>query len=155
MPVSFCKYAVVLVVSLNPLVPGSAWAALGGGPGGIVSDGTQMQSRRTTTAFVDYDVCEIDTDAGVQIREYVDRSAVVFAVSWKGAVPPDLQTLLGAHYPDFASALKSIQHPGLHRSLKIATGGLVVELSGHMRGYYGRAYLTAAIPAGVTPAELR
>lgn len=156
MAASVCKHALLLMlVSLNPLALGSVRAELGSGTDSVIADRTQLQGDLITTVLGYYDVHEIATAAGVHVREFVNHSGVVFAVAWNGPVPPDLQPLLGVHYPDYLAALKSIQHPGLHRSLRIAAGGLVVELGGHMRAYYGRAYLAYAIPAGVSAAELR
>jgi hypothetical protein len=149
------RTVVLLLVSLNPLALGTAGAGLGGGSDSVIADRVQMPGELTTTALQYYEVFEIATAGGVHVREFVNRSGAVFAVAWNGPAPPNLQSLLGAHYRDFLAALKSIEHPGLHRSLRIAAAGLVVELGGHMRAYHGRVYLADALPVGVAAGDLR
>ena len=68
-------------------------------------------------------------------------------------MPPDLQQLLGAHFSTYAAALAAVANPGIRRSLRVESSGLIVELGGHLRAYAGRAYLADLIPAGVTAAE--
>jgi hypothetical protein len=38
--------------------------------------------------------------------------------------------------------------------LQIQQGDLVVQMSGHMRALFGRAYLASAIPSGVNVGDL-
>ena len=54
------------------------------------------------------------------MREYLDRAGNVFAVSWSGPVLPDLQRLLGAHFAQYTAALAALEHPGLHRSVRMS-----------------------------------
>ena len=98
---------------------------------------------------------EITSDNGMRLREFQNRSGVVFAVVWSGPAMPDLQQLLGASYQTYTTALAAANHPGLKRPLRIATPNLVVESEGHMRAFSGRAYLPALIPAGTSAADLR
>jgi hypothetical protein len=91
-------------------------------------------------------------DNGVHVREFMTPDGVVFAVAWDGPVPPDLRSLLGTSFAAYARALAALNHPGLQRSLRIASPDLVVETAGHLRAYRGRAYLPALIPDG-TPTE--
>lgn len=91
----------------------------------------------------------------MRVREFLNQDGAVFAVSWSGPVLPDLQQLLGPHFAEYSSALAALAHPGLQRSVRVASSGLVVESGGHMRAYAGRAYLPARIPSGVSVAELR
>jgi hypothetical protein len=39
--------------------------------------------------------------------------------------------------------------------VRVATAALVVESSGHLRAYSGRAYLPAEIPTGVPITDIR
>jgi hypothetical protein len=102
-----------------------------------------------------FDIGEITADSSIRVREFLTRSGVVFAVSWSGLVMPDLQLLLGAHYAAYRAELAALNHPGLHRSVRVASSELVVESGGHLRAYAGRAYLPALIPDGVSVTELR
>jgi hypothetical protein len=69
-------------------------------------------------------------------------------------VQPDLAQLLQGNFTQYNQARSALTQPGLHRSLRIALPGLVVESSGHLRAYGGRAYLPTRIPAGASAADL-
>jgi len=130
-------------------------AALGGDAASVTSDADALHGVIHSTPLQQYDIHEITSDNGMRLREYLDRNGLVFAVAWSGPAMPDLQKLLGASYKTYTTAVAAENHPGLKRSLRIATSGLVVESDGHMRAYSGRAYLPALIPAGTSAAELR
>jgi uncharacterized protein DUF2844 len=146
---------VILVVGFSPLGAGSARAALGGDLSSVLADGVDMHGTVNSLNLVQYDVQEIAPTAGTRVREYLNRNGIVFAVSWTGPVAPDLQRLLGTHFKEYTTALAALNHPGSHRSVRVVTPELVVESGGHLRAYFGRAYLTALIPAGVPAADLR
>jgi len=130
-------------------------AHLGGEPADVEVDTLALQGTLSTATLVDYDVHQIKTAAGQTVREYLTRGGSVFAVAWNGPVPPDLAQLLGPYFASYAAGLAALDHPGLKRSVRIATPTLIVESSGHLRAYAGRAYLPALIPAGVSVAEIR
>lgn len=134
---------------------GPVSAHLGSDVAGVQSDTLALRGVDHVTGLVRYDVHQIDAAAGISVREFVTRSGTVFAVSWTGPVPPDLQQLLGRYFPAYAAGLAALDHPGLRRSVRIALADLVVEAGGHLRAYAGRAYLPALVPAGVAVAELR
>jgi hypothetical protein len=102
-----------------------------------------------------FEIQQILTDNGMQVREFLNRDGIVFAVTWAGPVVPDLQQLLGAKFAVYAAALAAREQPGLRRSVRVATTDFVVESDGHLRAYVGRAYLPQMIPIGVSAAELR
>lgn len=143
------------------LLAGSSWlwvaparADLGGDAASVLADGAASKAIVNSVLGRQYDIQEIDADSGVRVREYLNRDGSVFAVSWAGPVMPDLQRLLGTHFAAYATALAALDHPGLHRSVRVASSDLVVESGGHLRAYAGHAYLPALIPAGVSPGEL-
>jgi hypothetical protein len=144
----------LLITGINLLWVGPACAGLGGDEASALADG--VASKGTVSAVIrqQYEMQEVSTDTGVQVREYLNRDGMVFAVSWTGPVLPDLQRLLGTHFAAYTTALAALNHPGLQRSVRVASQALVVESGGHLRAYAGRAYLPALIPAGVSPAEL-
>ena len=45
--------------------------------------------------------------------------------------------------------------PGGRNHLNLSRSDLVIQAGGHMRAFFGRAYLVDAIPAGVSSDELR
>jgi hypothetical protein len=143
----------VAAVGMSPLWAGSARAALGSDAASVLADGARLHVDIHSEMRQQYEVLEFSTATGINVREYLNRDRMVFAVSWRGPVPPDLEQLLGAHFTSYAAALAAVTHPGIHRSLRVESSGLIVELGGHLRAYVGRAYLAALMPAGVTAAE--
>lgn len=152
----FLKFLLVpAALSLNLLGAGPASAGLGDDAASVLSDTYALQGTLHITLLLQYDLHEITTDSGMRIREFVNRSGTVFAVTWSGPVMPDLQQLLGANFAAYVNAVAASQQTGLRRSLRIATSDLVVESAGHMRAYQGRAYLPALVPSGTNVSELR
>jgi hypothetical protein len=148
------KCAVLLLMVGSPLCVGSAHAGLGGDAASALADGFELHGTVNSMNLAQYDIQEITADSGLRVREYVNRDGVVFAVSWAGPVLPDLQRLLGTHYVEYTTALAALNHPGLHRSVRVALPELIVESGGHMRAYAGRALLPALVPPGVSAADL-
>ncbi len=130
-------------------------AHLGSDSAGVQADSLVLQGTVGTRTLAAYDVQQIDAAAGQTVREYLTRRGRVFAVTWSGPAPPDLAQLLGPYFPQYAAGLAALDHPGLKRSVRVATPALIVESSGHLRAYSGRAYLPALLPAGIELAEIR
>ena len=149
------RAALILIIGINALCVGSARAALGADAASVPADCAQLQGELASTSLELYDIDEITDGSGMRVREYLNRAGIVFAVAWSSPAPPDLQQLLGMHFSAYATALAALDHPGLHRSVRIDSAGLIVEAGGHLRAYTGRAYVPALIPTGVTNEELR
>ncbi len=111
-----------------------------------------MQASLRVTQTSAYTLHELQTPAGVAVREYVSPVGKVFAVVWHGPSRPDLKQLLGSHFEAFRQALQA-RGPG-HGPVLVQLPGLVVQLGGHMRDFVGRAYLPDDIPAGVHTEEI-
>ena len=124
------------------------WAVLGGSAESVVTDQLKFQAKRAVVETQDYTLHVISLNDGTLIREYVTPAGKVFGVSWSGPTIPDLPQLLGAYNAEFQNAA----HPkaGHRRSASVHDSDLVVESSGHLRAFYGRAYLSSLLPAGVT-----
>ena len=88
------------------------------------------------------------------MREYSGLDGNVFAVTWHGPFIPNLRQMLGRYFDEYAAAAQTQPHPD-HHHLQIALSDLVVQSSGHMRAFSGRAYLPQSIPAGVSLGELQ
>ena len=99
-----------------------------------------------------YRVHEISLPSGTTMREFVAPSGMVFAVTWQGPIRPDLRQALGQYFEPFVSAPRSKFADRRH--LQIQQGDLVVQVGGHMRALFGRAYLLSAIPSGVNAGDL-
>ena len=93
---------------------------------------------------------------GTVVDEYASSEGTVFAVTWHGQFPPQMQQILGSYFEQYADALQTQPaQPYGHRPLNIQIPGLVVQTSGHMRAHYGRAYLPDGLPAGVQADQIR
>ncbi len=133
----------------------SAQATLGGDSASILADATQLHGQVQPVQPAPGDTVSIRTDNGMTVREFLDSGGTVFAVSWSGPAVPDLAAVLGAYFGQYASALWLLQNAGRQRAIHVVTADLVVDTGGHLRAYSGRAYLPAAVPAGVALDTLR
>jgi hypothetical protein len=150
--------ALLVPLFLSVTASSTALAGLGGAPSTFAA-ATAVHARQMAASSVGssttpnlYTVQETTLEGGTLVREYVDGRGQVFAVSWNGPFMPDLRTLLGAHF----AALTDDQHDrsqghGRGRGpLRIKQQDLVIESGGHMRAWTGRAWLSSALPAGVS-----
>jgi len=136
------------------LAPGVALAALGGNGTTIESDVAQLKAQRSVTLARAYSVHELQFAGGAQVREYVTVSNQVFAVTWSGPTIPDLQQLLGTYFPRYSSAAQAIGGR-VRRPVTVEEPDLVIRTGGHMRAFFGIAYLPNRMPQGVTAESLR
>jgi len=125
-----------------------AGATLGGSAESVVTDQSKFHAKRAVVERRDYTVHEITRDDGTLIREYVTPGGQVFGVSWTGPTIPDLTQLLGAYNAEFQTAIRAKR--GRRSSAAVHNPDLIVESSGHMRAFRGRAYLNSMLPSGVT-----
>lgn len=135
-----------------------AHASLGGDSASIEADRLHMNvkhaARRTASATGSYSVSTTTLPSGTQVRQYLSSAGVVFAVAWSGPFMPDLRQLLGTHFDTMVSRQARLSNAG-HRHFSLHEPGLVIESGGHQRSFSGRAYLPAALPAGVDVQEIR
>lgn len=122
-----------------------ALATLGEDVQTVENDRVQMNAALRTTSAAGYTVHEIQTATNTVIREYVSASGKVFAVSWQGPLLPDLRQTLGRYFSEYNSNA-SEPHVG-RRHLSIEGADLVVHSNGHMRAFYGSAYVRSLLPA--------
>ena len=125
-----------------------AWATLGGSVESVVTDQSKLHAKRAVVQRQDYTIHEITGDDGTVIREYVTPAGTVFGVSWTGPTIPDLTQLLGTYNAEFQTAVRAKR--GRRSSAAVHNADLVVESSGHMRAFHGRAFLNSMLPSGVT-----
>jgi len=129
--------------------------ALGGDANSIEADRTHMNASIKVTQAEGYDVHEIQTPGGTVVNEYVSPAGRVFAVSWHGPFIPEMQQILGAYFQQYSAALQAEPKHYGRRPLNIQQPGLVVQASGHMRAYFGRAYVPEMLPQGVKADEIK
>ena len=145
----------VLVLTLT--LPTPAFAALGGDAASVDADRVRIQGALMRIVRTDsYALHEIRSASGTMIREYVSPSGTVFAVVWQGPWLPDLRQVLGAHFDRYETAMRSARRQRKARGVvAIDQPDLVVQMSGHQRSFFGRAYVPALLPQGVQVEAIR
>lgn len=97
-----------------------------------------------------YTIHTSELDSGTSVREYATPAGVVFAVSWRGPVLPDLNALLGEYYKTFRAQAQQARAAGRRGSpVALEADALVVRSNGRMRNFFGSAYAPGLIPADV------
>jgi Protein of unknown function (DUF2844) len=154
-------FALLLVGAL----PAPAHAVLGETADSITADAASFDTNSVrhipraalnAPALEAYTVEQMTTATGVAVKEYVGTDGRVFAVTWRGRVPPNLSILLGSYftqYQDAANADGLVAH-GLHHA-SVRGSDVAVETAGHMRDMWGRALLPAMLPPGVEQSEIQ
>jgi len=144
------SFALLVCFSALPAV-----AALGGNASSIDADQAQMKGSvelKQSTAFT---VHQIKAPTGTTVREYVSPTGTVFAVAWNGPFLPDMRQLLGTYFDQYSAGAKADKASYVgRRPLNVQLPGLVVQMTGHVRDYHGRAYLPNQVPAGVKAEDL-
>lgn len=162
--------AAALVLGVIASVIQPARAALGGSPMPTPADASATttttpsnttaraaaQSASGALASSSYSVRSTAYSSGTQVREYIGASGTVFGIAWNGPRMPDLQTLLGNYFPQYASGVKA-QRAARHARGPVAVeqSNLVVHSGGHMGSFFGQAWLPSALPAGMTGADIK
>jgi len=133
-----------------------AMAALGGDLNSVQDDATQMKATVKIQHKQAYAIHQIADKNKTVVREFVSPDGRVFGVAWQGPFLPSLSQILGSYLQQYHDAVEQehAKGPGRH-PLMIHQSGLVVETSGHMRAYYGRAYVPDLLPQGVAAEEVR
>jgi hypothetical protein len=95
-------------------------------------------------------------EGGTRIHEYATGDGLIFAYTWDGPTIPDLSRLLGQYAASYRAKAAELAatRSSLHAS-RIVQPDLIVDSGGQMRSYVGRAWLPAAMPPGISPADLQ
>lgn len=129
--------------------PATGRAALGGDAASVTADRRSMNGSIAAEHRNDYTVDTIETPAGLVVREYLS-SGRVFAVTWQGPLLPDLRQLLNGYFDRYRQAARDARsRHGRRGMLAVRQPDLVVHSGGHMRSFFGRAYLPGTVPSGV------
>ena len=145
--------ALLSSIALTVAVATPALAALGGDSTTVQADVARMKGALRITSSAGVMVHEITTSYGTVVREYITPGDKVFAISWRGPVNPDLRQMLGDYYTQYEQAA-SLPHPGGHRHLAIEQPGLVVQVSGRMRAFTGRAWVPSLVPQNFSVGDI-
>lgn len=144
-----------VLLAAETVVP--AKAALGDTVASVEADRVSLKGQLRTRSAPGYSVQEITAANGTVVREFISPSGVVFAVSWSGPAMPNLQQTLGTYFAKYQTAVKAQRGPGArsgHNHLQIRTPSLIVHAGGHMRQYFGLAYVPALLPQNVSVSDL-
>ncbi|HEY3700116.1 MAG TPA: DUF2844 domain-containing protein [Spongiibacteraceae bacterium] len=144
----------LILISCLVLSP-AVFAALGGDVHTITADQARMRAQLRAAASNGYTVHELQTAAGVAVREFVADNGKVFAIAWEGPNMPDLEQLLGAYFPEFNAAMSTRRKAGIRGPVALQHDDLIVESNGRMRSFFGRAYVPSLLPPQVTPDEIQ
>jgi hypothetical protein len=151
------KILVVFATICTLAFPIPASASLGDDIESMKADQARMKGVRRTMRSELYTVHEIKASNGTVVREYVSSAGKIFAIAWQGPFIPDLRQLLGRYSDRFSKASQSRNNnrPRVRGPLLIQEPGLVVHSGGHMRAYFGRAYVPDQVPQGVKIEDIK
>lgn len=141
------------VIALALLVlPSSAPAFLGGNTASVQADQLQMNGTLRTGSAGQYTQYDIEMPSGTVVREYVSPAGMVFAVTWDGPSQPNLRQVLGNYFVQYIDGART-RGPRANPRV-IQQPGLVLHTGGHMRAFFGKAYIPQLVPPGVNPDDL-
>jgi hypothetical protein len=132
-----------------------ALAALGGDAASVDADVAKMKAQARATPTNGYTISEITLPSGTVLREYVSAENKVFAVTWHGMTPPNLQQTLGTYYATVKAAAAATPHSGGHNHFSLKQDDLVVNSGGHMRAWHGIAYVPSLLPPNLSLDEIK
>lgn len=140
------------LISLAGVAALPARAALGGVEASVGTDRLQIGATLRVLPQPSYTVHELQAPSGTVVREYVSPSGIVFGVAWHGPSMPDLRQVLGTYFDRYVEATSK---RGMRGPVSIEQPGLVVQSSGHMRAFTGKAYIPEALPQGIAADAVR
>jgi hypothetical protein len=133
----------------------TSFAGLGDHAESISTDQRMLSAKRSNAdVYRKYSIQEMESDSST-VKEYVDSSGVIFAITWQGLDHPDLDVVLGSYYEGYQADAKA--QPRVHgkRFQSVKHENLVVQKWGRMRNFRGRAYDPSLIPSGVSLNEIK
>ena len=129
---------------------GQAHSTFAASSGSSPAPGARLLATRPNSPSELYSVQRTQLESGTEVREFVGPDGVVFALSWRGPVLPELNALLGGYFRAFKRETELQRMKGRRGSpISIARDGLVIESGGRMRNFFGYAYAAELIPPGV------
>jgi hypothetical protein len=148
----------VLGLALATVVAGSvtwpAFAGLGGDAASVDADVAKMKGQARATPVAGYTMSEITLPSGTVVHEFISAGGKVFAVSWRGMAIPDLSQTLGTYFAEYKAAATATPHAS-HHNLTVQQPDLVVRTGGHMRNWYGQAYVLSLLPPNFSLDEIK
>jgi hypothetical protein len=148
---------ITIVALAFSTLPSPVSASLGGNVSTVEADRVQMKAAQLRIVRANaYTLHELQSSAGVTIREYYAPGGTVFGVAWEGPWPPDMRQLLGSYFEQFQRANEAARQTRRTRGVLVVNdGSLVVRMTGHARAFSGFAYAPGLLPQGVQPDVIR
>ncbi|MGC1458481.1 MAG: DUF2844 domain-containing protein [Steroidobacteraceae bacterium] len=146
-------YSLTLTCLLAQGLPHTARAALGASSDSVESDRVVMKglTRPIPAGALHKQVLQLPS--GTVVTEYLNSQGTVYAVTWRGPSLPNLHQILGNYFVNYQTAAK--QPVVRHRLVRVNSADIVIESSGRMRAFVGRAWVPALLPSGVTAADIQ
>ena len=131
-----------------------AFAGLGGDAASVDADRVSVKGTvRVSSTSAAFAVHEITGASGQLVHEYLGADGKVFAVTWNGAGVPNLKDMLGRYYADVQQAAARPHYN--HHHLFLVTPQVVIQSSGHLRTFYGRAWAPALLPQNFSATDIK
>ena len=146
------RVAVMVLAIMGASVPWSARAELGGSPEAFAQD-PMLAASRISEQRADYSMRTTVLTTGTQVRECTSPDGLVFALAWQGPFMPDLKILLGVHFDTLTTQAGTQARAG-RPGLAVSRPEVVIQSSGRMRAFQGRAWIPARLPPGFDTHEL-
>jgi len=140
-----------LFISISIILnfPTRALGALGQNEDSVDKDIKTLSGTRISLTNDEFTIHQITTSTNI-IKEYVSKDGVIFGISWRGRVHPDLSVLLGSYFDEYKNTEANSAKQKGHAPIELKTSNLHIEKSGHMRDLRGRAFDPNLIPKGLT-----
>jgi hypothetical protein len=134
-------------------LPQPARAALGVSADSVEADRVSMKGLTRPAPTTTLQKQELQLPSGTVVTEYLGSDGVVYAVTWRGPSLPNLRQILGNFFANYqeAAAAPVVRH----RLVRVESPNVVIESSGKMRAFVGRAWVPSMLPSGVTPADIQ
>jgi hypothetical protein len=153
MTVRATLYGLSVACLLLQGLPQPARAALGGSADSVENDRVSMKGLIRPAPAGTLKKQQLQMPSGTVVTEYLNSGGAVYAVTWQGPTLPNLHQILGSYFSNYQTAART---PVVrHRVVRLDSPDVVIESSGKMRAFVGRAWVPALLPSGVSPADIQ
>ena len=130
------------------------FATLGEDAATVENDRIKLKAQVRTTAVAGYTVHEIaEPDGNDRPRVHQRLGTRCSRVAWTGPLLPDFEQTLGKYFPQY---LANASSPRVgRRHLAIEGTDFVVHSNGHMRAFYGTAYVPSLLPPNFSVQDIQ
>ena len=131
-----------------------AFAGLGGDATSVDADRVSVKGTvRVTTNAAGFAVHEISNAAGLRSPEFLARTARCLPSAGAVRASRDLGSMLGGYYAEVQQAVNRPHYN--HHNLSVVTPRVVLQSSGHLRTFYGRAWAPGLLPQNFSVTDIK